>query len=565
MFYKTLLVFPSGQLMIDGQTLTYDDKYDRIIDNFRNPLIQNPIVMSNDQEIGRAINYYVMDEGMYFELELDNELLEIKYPVGILEDSQDSEGRSFANVLTKILLNDEPQYLNHQIKELNKELQMPNPANFQDQESWMKICIPAVMGEGKDQSQASAQCISMWQNKSGSTIQQPEKKSKIEILNSIKKLIEKNGYAISDEKILEMFGVIEEGKGYLNKLSKKLDSNNKTQEIQVFPRKKVFIEKYNEYMDFNDTFFDEMIANFHNPKLFKPFMDELHNLEEKFADIVDLVKKPEGLFAKIILNDKGKEAIKNNIYSYISPEWGDRTVTDGSTYKNVLCAITLTNIPALEGENPTLQDQIKLNKKGGNFMELSDKIKKLETDVEGLKKKNYKLQDDMPAIPPDVMNVITEAMQMISEAQAKIQEVTQQKEVIEEQKVIAEQSAMEFKEKFENVEAEKAKVEKDAFFENVVKDGQLEAGLVDDWKAQYDVSPEFVVKMLTKNPKQISLQKTSTTTLEKDKENIVNYNGKKYKLTTFDYKVMEQHGYDKTKPLELERYIKEVGDVEEVK
>lgn len=442
---------------------------------------------------------------------------------------------------------------------------MPSPVDFEDKENFLKVCIPAVIHEGRTQDQAVAQCNNMWAKKEGATLPYPDeaqpkpvgipdKKSRIDVLGSIKKLIEKSGYAISDEKILEMFGVIEDKKGYLSKLNKKLDSSNDTQEIKVFPKKTVFIEKYKETITFDDKLFNQMILAFNNSKLFKPYMDEDHMLGEKFADILDLLIKDDGLYAKIQLNDKGKDVIKNNIYSYVSPEWGDRTDTDGNIHKNVLWAITLTNIPALEGENPKLQDQIKLTKGGKGMDALNKRLTKLEGKLE-----NYKSQDEAPIMSPELM----EAIGMLKEAIAKIDELTQQnQEVVEEnetamaEKEVAEKTAMEYKEKYDTIETEKKEVEKDAFFEKVVSDGQLEAGEVEDWKLQYEKSQDFVTKILTSRPVKSNTQRT-TTTLEATGDEVM-YNGKKYKLSIADYKIMEQHNFDKTNGKDVDRYIREV-------
>ena len=50
---------------------------------------------------------------------------------------------------------------------------MPNPKKYKDEESWMAACVPAVTGEGKDQDQAVAQCISMWKERDA----KPDKKT----------------------------------------------------------------------------------------------------------------------------------------------------------------------------------------------------------------------------------------------------------------------------------------------------------------------------------------------------------------------------------------------------
>ena len=42
---------------------------------------------------------------------------------------------------------------------------MPEPKNYKDEDSWMEACVPEVKGEGKDQDQAVAQCMSMWKER----------------------------------------------------------------------------------------------------------------------------------------------------------------------------------------------------------------------------------------------------------------------------------------------------------------------------------------------------------------------------------------------------------------
>lgn len=569
MFEKTILVFPKGSHLIDDNLTSYEDRFVYFIDNLKNPFIPKPLVKMDNIEIGHVVDYIQMDEGLYLKLELnDNTEINGRYPYAEISDYIDARGEQYTNCILEVIMLDEKKYIANEYIELNKELQMPDPTKYQSQEEWMKVCVPTVMGEGKDNNQAIAQCNQMWQSTQTGELKpaQPEKKSKIDILSSIKKLIEKNGYSISDETILEMFGNIGDNKGYLNKLDKRLDTKKTIHEIKVFPRRSVYIEKYDENIVFNDLLFDQMIDAFKCPKLFKPYVDEDHQLKEKFADIIELYKKEDGLYAKIELNAKGIDAIKNNVYSYISPEWGDRTDADGDTHKNVLWAITLTNIPALEGENPKLQEQIKLQKPLGGYkmvttkLELTNSLAKLEG-----KFSNYKLQDEPGVLPPEIM----EAIQMVKDAIAIIDQLTQQKdeavEQVEEmtaQKEVAEKTAVEYKEKFDAIENEKALLEKETFFEDVVKEGKLNPDEVEDWKLQYDKSKGFVTKILTSRPKKESGQKTSTTLDTKGDEVI--YKGKKYKLTAEDYTIMANQKYDRNNPSDVDNYIRNVLEGMEV-
>lgn len=42
---------------------------------------------------------------------------------------------------------------------------MPNPSEYEDKEEWMNVCVPKMMGEGKDNEQAVAACMGMWIDK----------------------------------------------------------------------------------------------------------------------------------------------------------------------------------------------------------------------------------------------------------------------------------------------------------------------------------------------------------------------------------------------------------------
>jgi HK97 family phage prohead protease len=43
---------------------------------------------------------------------------------------------------------------------------MPNIADFDDEESWMAECVPALMDEGRPRDQAVAACLEMWEQRS---------------------------------------------------------------------------------------------------------------------------------------------------------------------------------------------------------------------------------------------------------------------------------------------------------------------------------------------------------------------------------------------------------------
>jgi hypothetical protein len=56
------------------------------------------------------------------------------------------------------------------------ELNMPDPNEYEDEQEWMKVCVPKMLEEGKDQEQAVGACMGMWANK--------EDAAKFRVLNS---------------------------------------------------------------------------------------------------------------------------------------------------------------------------------------------------------------------------------------------------------------------------------------------------------------------------------------------------------------------------------------------
>jgi hypothetical protein len=190
-------------------------------------------------------------------------------------------------------------------------------------------------------------------------------------------------------------------------------------------------------------------------------------------------------------------------------------------------------------------------------MDIRQKLSMLEGRVS-----NYRLADEAPAaMPPELL----EAIQMIKDALVVIDELTQakdqvvkEKEEVEAQKQVAEKTAMEYKDKFDKVENEKKLTEKENFFEDVVSKGQLNPDEVDDWKLQYDKSKDFVVKILTARAAKSSIDMPKTTKTLDTKSDEVIYKGKKYKLTTEDYKIMANQKYDRNNPKDVDRYIADV-------
>lgn len=407
----------------------------------------------------------------------------------------------------------------------------------------MSACIKKYMDHGKNQDQAIAICynelgVTKLQEEQSTPLptneqptQIPKTKNKLELLAEFKKNIEKNGYKISDEILEGLIRNIQNGSEILKSMSFKLSlSDKKKQVIKVFPYGTFYFEKYDRAITFDDMFFNEVINNFNNKKLFKPYVDEDHKLEGKFAEITNLVKKEDGLYAELELNEIGIEAIKLNKYSYISPQWGDRVDTDKVFHKNVLWAITLTNVPAFEGVLPKLQEQIKLNKLGGSMYN-EEKLITLKARCE-----TYKLQNEVD--PNKLMPLIEELLKMFDEMKAKIVEATGQAQQSQEQMAQAQMTIDKMK---KSIEAK----EKDEFFEKNVALGKIDIKEVEDFKEFYELNKEKVVSLVSKRPGKEDFQMTSShiNTSQLSKE---------------DYSIMVDLNYNPEDPSDVRKYLEAI-------
>jgi len=398
-----------------------------------------------------------------------------------------------------------------------------------DQE-WMGRCVPHFISKGKSQDQAVAACVAMYEAGDTNLEDAPAEKKpkdKYQIMADIKKLLEKNNFKCTDETLEKLFAELQESGIEMSLQKVKLDKGAEKQIIKLFPRKKVFVEKYQYKFNFDDLFFNEIIDNFENPKLFKPFGDEQHQLGIKFFDITRLFAQEDGLYAEIELNNIGMEAIRNREYSYISPQWGQRVDTEGHSYKNVLMAVTLTNIPALEGELPTLQEQIQLSRE--RKMEFEKRIIELSAKVGGFKLAAGEVD------PMAVMKVLEEAVAMIDELKAKIVEVTGAGQAAEEAAEMA-------KKELSEIKAAQEKKDTDIFFESAIKDGKMLPVEESHMRKLYALDKVAVSEILNlrngaEDSKLSANVETST------------------KLDKLDMEIMKERGMDAKNPAHVQMYL----------
>ena len=286
------------------------------------------------------------------------------------------------------------------------------------------------------------------------------------------------------------------------------------QEIQVFPRGEHIIN--NKIRKFDNEFFQKIIESFNSDNLSKPYIDKNHKRAESYGDIMDLYIKPEGLFAKIKLNKKGTELIKDSEYKYVSPMYGPRTDTKGKEYEYVLYNISLTNNPALEGTLPQLQEQIQLE--GERNMEKKELLKKI------LASGMVKLEDenaDFDAKITDVLGKLYEKLQEISEMALQIKTLQDEKaaltsKVEEQEKEI--KKAIEEKEKLEKEKLEKEATER---IKMAVEQGQYPVALMEMKIQQYMKDKAEIEKELELLPKKIQSKTHEELVLSEEDQKIV--------------------------------------------
>lgn len=124
------------------------------------------------------------------------------------------------------------------------------------------------------------------------------------------------------------------------------EDDNVPDEIQVLPKGKWQTGQYGE-VEINDEHIDEIVENFNEGNRAGVPIDIDHKGEEAVGWVKKLIKKADGLFAKVDWNKKGKSLLEDKAYRFISPEFSFNfkdplTSTD---FGAVLIAATITNFP----------------------------------------------------------------------------------------------------------------------------------------------------------------------------------------------------------------------------
>lgn len=307
------------------------------------------------------------------------------------------------------------------------------------------------------------------------------------------------------------------------------EDKKEKKEILIFPSGKYFVEKYDKWFVFNNDFFEKIIDTFKKSNLPKPFIDIDHNEGESLGEVIDLYYNEEGLKGVIELNNLGREIIKNNIYRYISPYWGEIIDNNGKKWDYYLKSVSLTNIPALLNNMPEINKQIKFNFKGGamgtnnNFL-LSqitdDAIKKV---VEDLIKQGEKKEE-----------IITSLENQINELKTKLEETEKQKE--------------ELLKENQTIKEEMAEKEAEEFVKKQLNNKKIDIAVVDYWKKHYKLNKEETIKYFE--------------TLEKKQDDEVAYKlSNKFNLSNDDIIVMKSCNLDYKNEKDIDFYLKAIRGI----
>ncbi len=302
----------------------------------------------------------------------------------------------------------------------------------------------------------------------------------------------------------------------------KLKADKGKQKVLTLPRGKFYIEKYDTYIEFGDKLFNDIINNFKNPKLSKPFIDRNHEYKESYGDIVDMEIGEEGLYTYWTLNNRGIELIKTGTYKYISPSIENVKDLDGNLCRNVLISITLTNVPALLGALPTLQEQIQLsrNKEGGRTM--------------GFELIKTELGLDVNVNESVVLNRVKELkteLEKMKEMKMEMETVLKEKVELEKKLKETEKTLTELNAELQNIKQESLKREAEETIKKAIELGQYHPKLYDLKVEQYMKDKETVKKELEILPK--TKDEGRKTKTDKEDTNIQLYDDEREAMLEF--------------------------------
>lgn len=252
--------------------------------------------------------------------------------------------------------------------------------------------------------------------------------------------------------------------------------------VLCFPRGDYYFDKYRKTIKFDDSFFDKIASAFKSEKLSKPFVDVDHDFGRSMGDIVDYKIDERGMSFKLALTDEGEELLKKGHYKYISPSWGGVKDTDGNGYTKLL-TISFTNLPAFEGNLPTLQSQLFAASNSADF-ELILVEKKQRGDVHMYElTKHLGLSNE--ASEDAIYSAVMELSKKVEAAESEVKTLTAKVAEKESELKSAQDKAIELGNELNAITLSKLESEADVFLKENIELGKIHPATQEIWKARY--------------------------------------------------------------------------------
>lgn len=297
------------------------------------------------------------------------------------------------------------------------------------------------------------------------------------------------------------------------------------QTILVFPRGKFYIEKYQDWVTFDDNFYNQIIDSYNSETIRKPFIDKNHELKESYGILSNPKIEDDGLYYEAELTDKGVELVQSGEYMNISPTFGEIIDNQGKKYNNALISVSLTNIPALLTNIPDLREQLELMRVNSyKTFELSN--------ILGEKMKNLEITRKLELTPEASDEAIAMAIQTLIDKGATAEELIAQKEnIIETLNKKIDELTMKTETAEKEVE-EMKQAESKKEFENLFMVA-LESGMIlpaekEDYLELWSTKKDLCIKQLSKFKKKQAIHSFNTIELNDEDKKIMRMAGLDY-------------------------------------
>jgi outer membrane murein-binding lipoprotein Lpp len=444
-----------------------------------------------------------------------------------------------------------------------------------DKNEFMKKCVSHFVTSGKAQDQAVAICISKFDkndlslealsvdpnvmqptNDPNAVKPPPPLKTKVDMIPEIKKLLQKNNMNIDDATLLALIEKIQvQGMSMKARLEilelqqiKPIEDN---QDILALPFGKHYVvtKNFEGWIDFNEKLFKNIIENYNNGNLSKPYIDINHARDQSCGLLSNPRIEGDGLHIDFKLNELGLDLVRKGVYNYISPTITDFKDGQGKTVKDWLATISLVNSPALLGAVPMLSEQLALSlnlntkrKKTMSDIMLQNSFTKLVELSTKFGKPIMLAGDITPeaaaAAMPDIIDLITKLNDMITKLTGDNAQANQDAQVAKDTANAANQQLTAM----------------------IKKDTEKEMEIVIKEAVQLGIYHPVIVEMKRKdfmeNPQKIKDEIKMLKTTVKGNVQMTSVGIEGIELSQEDFLIAKQAGYDLTKQEDIEKFKK---------